>query len=126
MLSNAYFLAKFRFDTAENEPAQNLQKFAIFVNFANPNSLTPKGSLRRPEGRAATRGLRCARGAPRRGGLRLAHRVLESGGPPKKQRAKGSGPRRTILPTFPRSVGHSLSTVMWIGHAYRSMIKCTL
>ena len=31
MLSNAYFLAKFRFDTAENEPAKNLQ------NFANPN-----------------------------------------------------------------------------------------
>ena len=26
MLSNAYFLAKFRFDTAENEPAKNLQK----------------------------------------------------------------------------------------------------
>ena len=25
MLSNAYFLAKFRFDTTENEPAQNLQ-----------------------------------------------------------------------------------------------------
>ena len=24
MLSNAYFLAKFRFDTAENEPAKNL------------------------------------------------------------------------------------------------------
>ena len=34
MLSNAYFLAKFRFDTAENEPAKNLQKFA---NFADPN-----------------------------------------------------------------------------------------
>ena len=28
MLSNAYFLAKFRFDTAENEPAKNLKKFA--------------------------------------------------------------------------------------------------
>ena len=28
MLSNAYFLAKFRFDTAENEPAKNLQTFA--------------------------------------------------------------------------------------------------
>ena len=28
MLSNAYLLAKFRFDTAENEPAKNLQKFA--------------------------------------------------------------------------------------------------
>ena len=37
MLSNAYFLAKFRFDTAENEPAQNLQNFANFPNFANPN-----------------------------------------------------------------------------------------
>ena len=34
MLSNAYFLAKFRFDTAENEPAKNLQNFAInfFIN----------------------------------------------------------------------------------------------
>ena len=32
MLSNAHFLAKIRFDTAENEPAknlQNLQNFAI-------------------------------------------------------------------------------------------------
>ena len=27
MLSNAYYVAKFRFDTAENEPAKNLQKF---------------------------------------------------------------------------------------------------
>ena len=27
MLSNAYFLAKFRFDTAENEPAKYLQNF---------------------------------------------------------------------------------------------------
>ena len=27
MLSNAYFLAKFHFDTAENEPAKNLQIF---------------------------------------------------------------------------------------------------
>ena len=32
--------AKFRFDTAENEPAKNLQdftKFANFARFANPN-----------------------------------------------------------------------------------------
>ena len=28
MLSNAYFLAKFRFDTAANEPAKNLQNVA--------------------------------------------------------------------------------------------------
>ena len=35
MLSNAYFLAKFRFDTAENEPAKNLQKFCkILQNLA--------------------------------------------------------------------------------------------
>ena len=27
MLSNAYFLAKFRFDTAENEPAKNCKIF---------------------------------------------------------------------------------------------------
>ena len=40
MLSNAYFLAKFRFDTAENEPAKNLQKIAKFANFADPNPLT--------------------------------------------------------------------------------------
>ena len=37
MLSNTYFLAKFRFDTAENKPAKNLQNFAKFANFANPN-----------------------------------------------------------------------------------------
>ena len=30
MLSNAYFLAKFRFDTAENEPAKKLQNLLIF------------------------------------------------------------------------------------------------
>ena len=44
MLSNTYFLAKFRFDTAENEPAKNLQNFTKFVNFADPNplTLTPK------------------------------------------------------------------------------------
>ena len=35
MLSNAYFLAKFRFDTAENEPAKNLQNFGKFANIAN-------------------------------------------------------------------------------------------
>ena len=34
MLSNYYFLAKFRFDTAENEPAKDLQLIARFANFA--------------------------------------------------------------------------------------------
>ena len=35
MLSNAYFLAKFRFDTAENEPAKNVQKTNRQLNLAN-------------------------------------------------------------------------------------------
>ena len=35
MLSSAYFVAKFRFDTAENEPAKTLQNFANFPSFAN-------------------------------------------------------------------------------------------
>ena len=35
MLSNAYFLAKFRFDTAENGPAKNLQNFQKFANLLN-------------------------------------------------------------------------------------------
>ena len=36
MLSNAYFLAKFRFDTAENEPAKNLQNFSQKNIFLDP------------------------------------------------------------------------------------------
>ena len=35
MLSNAYFLAKFRFDTAENEPAKKLQNLNFAENIAN-------------------------------------------------------------------------------------------
>ena len=33
MLQNAYFLAKIGFDTAENEPAINLQNVSKFANF---------------------------------------------------------------------------------------------
>ena len=55
MLSNAYFLAKFRFDTAENEAAKNLQNFAKFANFADPNFLNsqPSAPLDPEELRAA-------------------------------------------------------------------------
>ena len=62
MLSNAYFLVKFRFDTAENELAKNLQNFAnnlhlilkfpIFANFANHN-LAPAERGPMPWSRAA-------------------------------------------------------------------------
>ena len=41
MQSNAYFLAKVRFDTAENEPAKNLQNLLIFRILL---TLTPKVS----------------------------------------------------------------------------------
>ena len=63
MLSNAYFLAKFRFDTAENEPAKNLQNFAKFANFADPN---PAGRDREALAQRAAlqRVLRGAHGRP--------------------------------------------------------------
>ena len=41
MLSNAYFLAKFRFDTAENEPAKNLLNLLMLL------VLLTEGGLRR-------------------------------------------------------------------------------
>ena len=46
MLSNAYFVAKFRFDTAENKPAKNLQNFAKLIlqkiaNFAQAAAENP-------------------------------------------------------------------------------------
>ena len=44
MLSNAYFLAKFRFDTAENEPAKNLQNFRK-MHFRKMHSAAPGPAL---------------------------------------------------------------------------------
>ena len=40
MLSNAYFLANFRFDSAENEPAKNLQN----LQFCEPCTADGRGS----------------------------------------------------------------------------------
>ena len=76
MLSNAYFLAKFRFDTAENEPAKHLAKFA---NFANPSPL----STQRTSGAAAGPGVRgSGRAPPRRRPARRPGRSGARGGPP--------------------------------------------
>ena len=68
MLSNAYFLAKFRFDTAENEPAKNLQKFAstgFLTSSPGPGDLHPHdprprgaGERREPRGGRPHRDLR--------------------------------------------------------------------
>ena len=51
MLSNAYFLAKFRFDTAENEPSKNLQNFRK-MNFSkmHPSTYPPGPDERRAPG----------------------------------------------------------------------------
>ena len=51
MLSNAYFLAKFRFDTAENEPAKNLQNLLKIANFADPNPLLRREEVKQNGGR---------------------------------------------------------------------------
>ena len=57
MLSNAYFLAKFRFDTAENEPAKNFQNFANFeifpillTNFKNWDVVDEDGAVVEADG----------------------------------------------------------------------------
>ena len=73
MLKNAYFLAKFRFDTAENEPAKNLQNVA---NFPNLVTLTPRAGRRVARGGLARRDLRVELRdlAPHAGALR--HRGL--------------------------------------------------
>ena len=86
MLSNAYFLAKFRFDTAENEPAKNLQNFAKFQNLLIlPISLTLTQVRRRPRGGLLLRaGARGGPGGAQRGGGGLRH---DARGP------AGKGPR---------------------------------
>ena len=79
MLSNAYFLAKFRFDTAENEPAKNLQNFAKFGNYADPSKYA------RPTlGRGRPR-------APRAGGQGFI-RGPPRGGPRRRGEAQRLGP----------------------------------
>ena len=59
MLSNAYFRAKIRFDTAENEPDKNLQKFSnlpILLTLA-PSRVRPAWDREDAHGPAHPRGL---------------------------------------------------------------------
>ena len=46
-VSNAYLLAKFRFDTAENEPAKNLQNFAKFQKIQLDNLVDFEKAVKR-------------------------------------------------------------------------------
>ena len=60
MLSNAYFLAKFRFDTAENEPAKILQNLPILL------TLTPKlGEVQKKGKKRKNSEKCCVRSGPR-------------------------------------------------------------
>ena len=73
MLSNACLLAKFRFDTAENEPAKNLQKFAkkmlILLSLPTTPGTPAAGAARRPAERAQ---LSSPPGAPTSRGTRYS------------------------------------------------------
>ena len=75
MLSNAYFLVKFRFDTAGNEPAKNLQNFAKFANFADPNPLTLAALRDLPQARSFPVSILAAAKAARQ--ARISARRLE-------------------------------------------------
>ena len=55
MLSNAYFLAKFRFDTAEHVPAKNLQDFSRLSIQAEYKFCPQAASDPRPDPRPAWR-----------------------------------------------------------------------
>ena len=74
MLSNAYFLAKFRFDTAENEPAKNLQNFRKMhfrkMHFRKMQATHLAGGAGHDAGAGALEELRELPRARRRGGLR--------------------------------------------------------
>ena len=93
MLSNAYFLAKIRFDTAENEPAknlQNLQNFAQILRTLTQEDLLGDGEVRDAGGavdrlhdRGAPDDLRAHVARPRR------HRRVR-GGPEEQRHAAGA------------------------------------
>ena len=76
MLSNAYFLAKFRFATAENEPAKKLQILqgsSKIANFATTSSIL--GLPDPAEGSAAEAGPRAHGHREVRGEVRVARRA---------------------------------------------------
>ena len=85
MPSNAYFLATFRFDTAENEPAKNVQNCVLLIQKFRRNSAHVLGAVRGGRLRRVDR----ADGVRRRRLRRL--RVV----------AAVSGKQRCVLSAFP-------------------------
>ena len=84
MLSNAYFLAKIHFDTAENEPAKNLQNLQNLLIFPILLTLTLKIQVR-------SGGALRLRPLPGPGGSRGArqHGALGDGGRRRRRAALG-------------------------------------
>ena len=78
MLSKAYFLAKFRFDTAENEPAKIYKILLIFPILL---TLTPHPSSPSPRGRG------------------VQHRDAAGAGAGRRVRAGAAEPRGESAPT---------------------------
>ena len=100
MLSNAYFLAKFRFGTAENEPAKNLQILLILSNF--PNFADARRRAARPARRSP--------GAPRR------RRPGRRGRPGGSSRARPREAREKACPLFSLQILRTISNfleVLW-------------
>ena len=113
MLPNAYFLAKFRFDKAENEPAknlQNVQKLLMlpikrnFMKKLTSETSPTKGSSDRPPRRVAT-------------GAFL---------PPHRPSAAERGQSFLIERRQPRAgaLGHSLSRVPSLPEESHSCAQC--
>ena len=123
MLSNAYFLAKFRFDTAENEPAKNLQNFAKFArillilltcSWRAQADLRGPGGLPRDGGRGLHRGR--GRGAFRQRSKRGAFVFRRARGSGRHRRARNSRRDRGPSTCFKRgssSVSKEILRPLW-------------
>ena len=71
MLSNAYFLAKFRFDTAEKEPAKSLQNFAKKMQNFPIEPADPLGDDPRPPARQSWTAGQCCQLGGYEAGLQI-------------------------------------------------------
>ena len=81
MLSNAYFLAKFRFDTAENEPAKKFAKFSTKFFWRCLAGGLDREGRGGPGGDVGHRVLRRAGAAARDARPACGRRPVQGGGP---------------------------------------------
>ena len=111
MLSNAYFLAKFRFDTAENEPAKNLQNFekCIFEKCIYERLSTWRNRRAiRPRARVVAGPLRTSTDNPKKGrqcGSSPSLACFWRGGVTRRNVAGGSIRRKDVVQFIRRALG---------------------